>query len=204
VLTFGDSITDGGYTTTNSNHRWPDFLADRTKDFGVLNSGLSANRLMRDGEDPAWGRAGIARIDDDILNRTGVRTVILLQGINDMIHDPRTKDPAMFAAGYREFVARLHAKGIKVIGATITPIKDWSGYDDQLEATRQGINEFVRTSGVFDAVVDFDKAIQDPADPLKIKPEFDAGDHLHPSDAGNAALAAAVDLEDHGHVGTRR
>ncbi|WP_185845881.1 GDSL-type esterase/lipase family protein [Kibdelosporangium aridum] len=120
--------------------------------------------------------------------------MIVLQGINDMIHDPRTKDPALFAAGYREFVARLHAKGIKVIGATITPIKGWSGYDEQLETTRQGINEFVRTSGVFDAVVDFDKAIQDPADPLKIKPEFDAGDHLHPSDAGNAALAAAVDL----------
>jgi lysophospholipase L1-like esterase len=194
VLAFGDSITDGGYATTNANHRWPDYLADRTKEFGILNSGLSANRFMRDGEDPAWGRAGLARMDDDILNRTGVRSVILLQGINDMIHDPRTKDPALFAAGYREFVARLHAKGIKVIGATITPVKGWGGYDQDLENTRQGINEFIRTSGVFDSVVDFDKAIQDPADPLTIKPEFDAGDHLHPSDAGNAALAAAVDL----------
>lgn len=194
VLAFGDSITDGGCSTTNANHRWPDYLADRTKEFGVLNSGLSANRLMRDGEDPAWGRAGVSRLDDDVLERAGVRTVILLQGINDMIHDPREKDPARFADGYREFVTRLRAKGIKVIGATITPIKGWSGYGDELEATRQGVNSFIRTSGLFDDVIDFDAALRDPQDPLKIKAEYDAGDHLHPSDAGNAAMAAAVDL----------
>jgi lysophospholipase L1-like esterase len=194
VLTFGDSITDGGYATTNANHRWPDYLADRTKDVGIINSGVSANRLMLDGGDVDWGRAGIARLDDDVLNRTNVRTVILLQGINDMIHDPRNNRPEEYAAAYKELVARLHAQGIRVIASPITPFKGWDGYDDGLEATRQGINDFILHSGTFDGVVDFAKALQDPQDPLKLRPEFDAGDHLHPSDAGNAAMAAAVDL----------
>jgi lysophospholipase L1-like esterase len=194
VLTFGDSITDGGYATTNANHRWPDYLADRTKQYGILNSGVSAGRLMLDGGNLDYGRAGLVRLDDDVLNRTNVRTVILLQGINDMIQDPRNNRPAEFAAAYKEFVARLHAKGIRVLASPITPIKGWGGYDDGLEATRQGINDFVLNSGTFDGIVDFAKALQDPQDPLKLRPEFDAGDHLHPSDAGNAAMAAAVDL----------
>ncbi|MEV4312118.1 GDSL-type esterase/lipase family protein [Actinocrispum sp. NPDC049592] len=194
VVTFGDSITDGGYTTTNSNHRWPDYLADRTKDFGIVNSGISAGRLMLDGSNLDWGRSGLARLDDDTINRTNVRTVILLQGINDMIHDPRNDRPDEYAAAYQEFVARMHAKSVRVLASPITPFKGWEGYDEGLERTRQGINDFVLHSGTFDGVVDFASALADPSDPLKIRPEYDAGDHLHPSDAGNAAMAAAVDL----------
>ncbi|GAB3879258.1 hypothetical protein GCM10029964_031330 [Kibdelosporangium lantanae] len=194
VVTFGDSITDGGYATTNANHRWPDYLADRTKDVGVINSGISANRLMLDGGDVDWGRAGIARLDDDVLNRTNVRTVILMQGVNDLIHDPRATDPAVYVAAYKEFVARTHARGIRVIASPITPFKGWEQYSDELETTRQGINDFILNSGTFDGIVDFATVLRDPRDPLKLRPEYDAGDHLHPSDAGNAAMAAAVDL----------
>ncbi|SDW38365.1 Lysophospholipase L1 [Amycolatopsis xylanica] len=195
VLAFGDSITDGGYSTSSANHRWPDYLADRLgQRFGVLNSGISANRLLLDGGELAYGRSGLSRVDDDALDRTAVRTVILLEGINDMLQDPRQNDPAKFAAGYRALVDRLHAKGIRVIGATITPFKGWWGWDTGLEATRTAVNEFIRTSGIFDGVVDFAAAIADSQDPLRMKPEYSAEDKLHPSDAGNEALAAAIDL----------
>ncbi len=200
VVAFGDSITDGGYSTTGANHRWPDYLADRIAQqpaksrHGVLNSGISANRLLLDGGELAYGRSGLARLEDDVLDRTSVRTVILLQGVNDLLQDPRQNDPAVFIAGYREFVERLHARGIRVLCGTLTPFKGWWGYDAGLEATRTAVNDFIRTGGAFDGVIDFDAALQDPQDPFRMRPEFDAGDHLHPSDAGNAAMAAAVDL----------
>jgi lysophospholipase L1-like esterase len=194
-VALGDSITDGGYSTTDANHRWPDYLADRLgSQLGVLNSGISANRLLLDGGELAYGRSALARLDDDVLSRTGVRSVILLEGVNDLHQDPRQADPARFIAGYRQLVDRLHAKGIKVFGATITPIKGWGSYTDSMETTRGAVNEFIRTGGVFDGVLDFDAALRDSSDPLRLKAEYDSGDHLHPSDAGNAALAAAVDL----------
>ncbi|MET1075400.1 MAG: GDSL-type esterase/lipase family protein, partial [Umezawaea sp.] len=202
VVALGDSITDGGYSTTDANHRWPDYLADRidglpaTSRLGVLNSGISANRVLLDGGEPAYGRSALARLDDDVLNRTNVRSVILYEGVNDLHQDPRQADPRKFIAGYRELVARMHAKGIKVFGATITPIKGWGAYTDGMEATRGAVNEFIRTGGLYDGVLDFDAALRDPRDPLRLKAEFDSGDHLHPSDAGNAALAAAVDLAE--------
>jgi lysophospholipase L1-like esterase len=200
VVALGDSITDGGYSTTDANHRWPDYLADRltalpaAERVGVLNSGISANRLLRDGGELAYGRSALARLDDDVLSRTGVRSVIVLEGVNDLHQDPRQADPEQFIAGYKQLVERLHAKGIKVFGATITPIKGWGSYTDTMETTRGAVNDFIRTNGVFDGVLDFDAALRDPADPLRLKAEYDSGDHLHPSDAGNAALAAAVDL----------
>jgi lysophospholipase L1-like esterase len=200
LVAFGDSITDGGYSTTGANHRWPDYLADRIAKqpaksrLGVLNSGISANRLLLDGGDLAYGRSGLARLEDDVLDRTSVRTVILLQGINDMLQDPRQNRPPVFIAGYREFADRLHARGIRVLCSTITPFKGWWGYDAGLEATRTAVNEFIRTGGACDGVIDFSTAIQDPQDPFRMRPDYDAGDHLHPSDAGNAAMAAAIDL----------
>ncbi len=198
LVAFGDSITDGGYSTTGANHRWPDYLADRLAQgrasYGVLNSGISANRLLLDGGDISFGRSGLARLDDDVLDRTSVRTVILLQGVNDMLHDPRQNDPAVFIAGYREFVDRLHARGIRVVCGTILPFKGWWGHDAGLEATRGAINDFIRTGGAFDGVVDFDAALKDPQDPLRLRPDYDSGDHLHPSDAGNAAMADAIDI----------
>jgi len=200
VVALGDSITDGGYSTTDANHRWPDYLADRIRQLpaasrlGVVNSGVSANRVLLDGGELAYGRSALARLDDDVLNRTNVRSVILLEGVNDLHQDPRQADPRKFVDGYRDLVTRMHAKGIKVFGATITPIKGWGAYTESMEATRGAVNEFIRTGGLFDGVLDFDAALRDAQDPLKLKAEYDSGDHLHPSDAGNAALAAAVDL----------
>ncbi len=200
VVAFGDSITDGGYSTGGANRRWPDYLADRMKTLpasqrlGVLNSGVSANRLLLDGGDVPTLRSGLSRLDDDALDRTAVRTAIVLMGVNDLLQTPRQNDPTAIAAGYRNLVDRLHAKGIKVVGATLLPFKGWWGYDAGLEATRSGVNEFIRTSGVFDAVADFDATVRNPADPLAMRAEFAAEDRLHPSDAGNEALAAAVNL----------
>jgi lysophospholipase L1-like esterase len=200
LVAFGDSITDGGYSTTGANHRWPDYLADRMKQlpaesrYGVLNSGISANRLLLDGNDLAYGRSALARLDDDAIDRTAVKTVILLEGLNDLHQDPREADPQKFIAGYRELVERLHAKGIRVFAGTLTPIKGWSSFTEGLEATRTAINQFIRTGGLFDGYFDFDKALGDPQDPLRLRPEYDAGDHVHPSDAGNEAIAATIDL----------
>jgi lysophospholipase L1-like esterase len=200
VVALGDSITDGGYSTTDANHRWPDYLADRlaalpaASRLGVLNSGISANRLLLDGGELAYGRSALARLDDDVLSRTAVHSVILLEGVNDLHQNPRQADPAQFISGYKQLVERLHARGIKVFGATITPIKGWGSYTDTMETTRGAVNEFIRTAGAFDGVFDFDAALRDSSDPLRLKAEFDSGDHLHPSDAGNAALAAVVDL----------
>ncbi|MCW2899214.1 MAG: hypothetical protein JWO67_1479 [Streptosporangiaceae bacterium] len=198
VVTLGDSITDGAASTAGANHRWPDFLADRllaqppARRLGVLNAGISGNRLLRDGG--GFGVRALARLDEDVFSRTGVRSMVVLEGINDIQQTPHETDPAKIEAAYREVAARAHAHGIKVVGATILPFKGWQVYDQTLEATRLAVNEFIRTSGVFDTVVDFDAITRDPADPLRLRPAYDSGDHLHPSDAGYKAMANAVDL----------
>jgi lysophospholipase L1-like esterase len=198
VVALGDSITDGYGSTQGANQRWPDLLADRLgqlppqRRFGVLNAGISGNRLLLDG-----GGAGVkalARLDEDVFSRTDVRTVVLMEGINDIQQDPHQTDPAAITAAYEEIVRQAHARGIKVIGGTLAPFKGWRVYDDGLEATRLAVNERIRTGGLFDAVVDFDRVLRDPADPLRLLPAYDLGDHLHPNDAGYAAMAAAVDL----------
>ncbi|WP_199441968.1 SGNH/GDSL hydrolase family protein [Umezawaea beigongshangensis] len=199
VVTLGDSITDGVGSTAGTNQRWPDLLADRMKRapnrlrHGVVNAGISANRLLLGGPGYA-GRNALARLDDDVLTATGVRTVVVLEGINDIQQDPHQTDPEQIVAAYRQIVARAHAQGVRVLGGTITPFKGWRVYDETLEATRLAVNEAIRTGGVFDGVVDFDAAIRDPRDPLVMRAEYDSGDHLHPGDAGFRAMADAVDL----------
>jgi lysophospholipase L1-like esterase len=198
VITLGDSITDGVGSTAGANHRWPDYLADRMKQapaalrHGVVNSGISANRLLLGGGDA--GRNALARFNDDVLTKTAPRTLIVLEGINDIQQDPHQTDPAQIIAAYQQIVTRAHAAGIRVLGGTITPFKGWRVYDETLEATRLAVNEFIRTGGLFDGVVDFDAAVRDPQDPLTMKAAFDSGDHLHPGDAGYQAMAAAVRL----------
>ncbi|MFD7712990.1 SGNH/GDSL hydrolase family protein [Streptomyces sp. NPDC059785] len=198
VVAFGDSITDGYGSTQGANHRWPDYLSDRlqklprSRQLGVLNAGISGNRLLLDGG--GFGVKALDRLDEDIFSRTDVRTLVLMEGINDIQQDPHQTDPAAITAAYREIVRQAHAHGIKVIGSTLTPFKGWQVYDETLEATRLAVNDYIRTSGLFDEVVDFDRAVRDPADPLRILPAYDMGDHLHPNDAGYAAMAAAVDL----------
>ncbi|MET7440164.1 SGNH/GDSL hydrolase family protein [Streptomyces sp. NPDC005496] len=198
VVAFGDSITDGYGSTEGADQRWPDHLSDRLQRLpahrrsGVLNAGISGNRLLRDGG--AFGVKALERLDEDVFSRTDVRTLVLLEGINDIQQEPHQTDPAAITAAYRDIVRQAHAHGIRVIGATLTPFKGWRVHDDTLEATRLAVNDYIRTSGLFDHVVDFDRAVRDPADPLRLLPAYDAGDHLHPNDAGYAAMAAAVDL----------
>lgn len=196
VVAFGDSLTDGNGSTRDTNRRWPDRLAERlgtlpsSRRLGVLNAGVSGNRLLRDDVGPS----GLSRLDADALSRSGVRVVILLEGINDIKGTPNATDPAAFEDAYRAFVSRAHAHGIRVIGATLTPYGGNSGYTAARETVRQEINGFIRGGGPFDSVVDFDAAVRDPEQPQRILPGYDCGDHLHFNDAGMGALADTVDL----------
>jgi lysophospholipase L1-like esterase len=198
VVTFGDSITDGDKSTVSANLRWPDVLADRLAAqpgptrLSVLNSGISANRIL-DSSTGIGGPNAFARLSRDMLTPAGARTVILLEGIND-IGNLAHPDPEVLNAALGQLAAQARAQGLRVVGATITPFKGWRSYNEEREGVRQAVNEFIRTSGVFDAVVDFDAVVRDPADPQRIDPAYDSGDHLHPSDAGYRAMGNAVDL----------
>jgi lysophospholipase L1-like esterase len=208
IVALGDSITDGAASTRGRNHRWPDFLAARLAagpepDYGVANVGIAGNRLLLDGQYPYWktqstaGRSTQQRFADDVLERSGARTVIILQGINDIMQPPRQTDPSQITASLAQLAARAHAQGLRVVGATITPWQGWGPWTPALDLVRQRVNDWIRTGGrgAFDAVADFDQAIRDPADPRKLRREYDGGDHLHPNDAGMQALAAAVPLD---------
>jgi lysophospholipase L1-like esterase len=206
IVTLGDSITDGAATGTDRNERWPDVLAERlqanpaTRRFSVVNQGIGGNRLLNDGAGPNV----LARLDRDVLAQPGVRYVILLEGINDLGTSTRTAPipPEAHAAlvrnmigAYRQIIARAHAKGIKVIGATVLPDGGSKYYhpDAANEADRQAVNAFIR-SGAFDGVVDFDKAVRDPKAPDHILAKYDSGDGLHPGPVGYRAMGEAVPL----------
>ncbi|GLY85490.1 SGNH/GDSL hydrolase family protein [Actinoallomurus iriomotensis] len=194
VAALGDSITSGVGSTQNANHRWPDLLADRlralppARRLAVTNEGISANQVLKDGV----GRSGRTRLVQDVLTKPGVRTVILFEGVNDIGTGGASADALI--AGYRDMVAKAHAAGRCLIGATITPFGGSVYEGDRNEAVRQEVNAFIRTSGVFDGVVDYDQATRDPDDPTRLLPADDSGDHLHLSDAGYQAIADSVDL----------
>jgi lysophospholipase L1-like esterase len=195
VVTFGDSITDGVGSTSNTNRRWPDLLSDRLRGrLGVLNAGISGNRLLLDVPGSAFGRNALARFADDVLSQGNVRSIIVLEGINDIQQTPQQTDPGAIISAYRQLIAQAKARGIRVIGATMLPFKGWRVWNETLEATRVAVNTWIRTSHEFDAVIDFDKVTRDPADPQRMLPAYDSGDHLHPGDAGYQAMANAVDL----------
>ncbi|MFD8921220.1 SGNH/GDSL hydrolase family protein [Streptomyces sp. NPDC059569] len=195
VVALGDSITDGAISTSDANRRWPDFLAGRlqsdrrTSLKGVANEGISGNKVLSDGA----GESALKRLDRDVLSQSGLRTVILLEGVNDIKATP-APTAAQVIAGYREIVARTHAAGACVVGATVMPYQGWGEWSAGGEAVRQEVNTFIRQSGVFDGVADFDAAVKDPAAPSKILPAYDSGDHLHPNDAGMKVMSDAVDL----------
>ncbi|MFF5138705.1 SGNH/GDSL hydrolase family protein [Streptomyces sp. NPDC013157] len=195
VVALGDSLTDGNGTSMDANHRWPDRLAERLRSFrvGVLNAGISGNRLLLDG---TGGPAALSRLDADGLDRSGVRTLVVLEGINDIKGTPETTDPAELVQAYRTIVARAHERGIRVVGATLTPYEGYSAYTAAREAVRQRVNALIRTGHVFDAYVDFDAVVRDPQQPGRILPAYDPGDHLHFNDTGTRALADAVPLAD--------
>jgi len=200
IVAFGDSITDGYATTPGAHRAWPDLLAARLhsegKPMGVVNVGISGNRILKTGA----GESAVARFDADVLARPGVRWVILLEGINDINMSIIPGVPASEAvtarqiiSGLDQLVERAHLHGIRIAGATIMPTKGLPFYSARGEAMRAAVNSWIRDSGRFDAVVDFDAATRDPGDPLRLRPGFDPGDHVHPNDAGNQAMAAAID-----------
>jgi len=204
VVAFGDSITDGYGIKPNSDTRWPDFLAARLKDkpVSVLNAGIGGNRLLLDG----LGPNASARFDRDVLSQSGVKYVIVLEGVNDlgMLTRDAPASPedhaglvARMKTAYLQMIAKAHSHGLKVFGGTITPFMGMDYYhpDALNEADRQAVNTWIRTSGAFDAVIDFDAALRDPAQPDRLSPAYDSGDHLHPSPTGYKAMADAVDLK---------
>lgn len=202
IVAFGDSITDGALSTRDANRRWPDVLARRlqsnpkTTHLAVLNEGIGGNRLLHDKAGPN----ALARFDRDVLAQSGVKYLIILEGINDIGHvakplepgDDITAQDVIFALS--QLITRAHAHGIQVIGATLTPYIGAGYASQQGEQIRQAVNHWIRTSGAFDAVIDFDKAIRDPDKPSMFLPAFNSGDHLHPNDAGYNAMGSAVDL----------
>ena len=198
VVFFGDSITDGVKSELGADHRYPDVVADRLvrrpdpRELGVLNAGLSANRLLTDAG--LGGEAALTRFARDVLGQTGVRTVVLLEGINDIHNSYGTVDPQRLIDVYEQFITRAHQAGIRVVGGTITPFEGAPRYTAEGEESRQAVNSWIRHSGAFDAVVDFDAALRDPEHPTRLAPRFDTGDHVHPNDAGLAAMARTVDL----------
>jgi lysophospholipase L1-like esterase len=207
VAAIGDSITDGASASLDADTRWPDFLAARLAPQGVavINAGISGGRLLADG----MGVNALARLDRDVLAQPGVRSVLVLLGINDIswpgtAFAPDAELPTLDAlvAGYRQLIARVRARGLRAIGATLTPFRgalpgtplaDY--YAPDKDALRRQLNAWIRASGAFDAVVDFDAALRDPDDPSRLMPRFDSGDHLHPGDVGNRAMAEAVALD---------
>ncbi len=189
VVALGDSITDGSGSTGGANRRWTDVLASRTA-YGVVNSGISGNQLLRDG---TYGVSGISRTPRDVLARAGVRTLIVLEGINDI----KAKPDATFEElrdGYLRVISLAHSKHVRVLGGTITPMGGYANYTDAREAVRSAVNTWIRTSGAFDGVVDFDAAVRDPARPTWLRDEFARPDRLHLTDAGYSAMGQAVDL----------
>jgi lysophospholipase L1-like esterase len=208
VVLFGDSITDGNSSTPDADHRWPDFLAHRLHEAGtpvaVLNEGISGAKILSD----RMGVNALARFDRDVLSHPHADTVVLMMGINDVGWPgtplaPRDVPPSAddVIDGYRQLVARAHARHMRIIGATLTPFENafkgapFEGYyTPEKEGKRQAINAWIRSSGEFDGVIDFDAAVRDPGHLTQILPAYDSGDHLHPQDTGYKAMADSIDL----------
>lgn len=204
IVAFGDSITDGVGATQDTYQRWPDHLAARLQadpklaSIAVVNSGIGGNRVLNDN----FGPSAQARFDRDALDKAGAHWIILLEGINDIggsgpyAADKDRVSAEQIIGGMKALIARAHAKGFKIYGGTLTPFKGagWPYHSSANEAKRQAVNKWIRESNAFDGVVDFDKAVRDPAHPERMLPAYDSGDHLHPSGAGFQAMANAIDL----------
>jgi lysophospholipase L1-like esterase len=208
IVAFGDSITDGSASTLNANARWPDVLARRLKEAGisaaVLNQGIAGNRVLSDGA----GISALARFERDVLSQPGVSHLVMFLGINDIGWPGTAIEPAGIVrtadeiiAGYKQLVERARLRSIKVIGSPLTPFENaLAGTPNQgyfapdKEAKRLAVNNWIRTSGAFDAIIDFDRVLADPAHPSAIAAAYDSGDHLHPNDAGYRAMADSIDL----------
>lgn len=206
IITFGDSITDGYGITPDQGRTWPELLSRRLYEAGiplsVVNAGLSGNRLLHHGQWARFGDGGLARFDRDVLAQPNVSAVIVLIGINDLGHAQGPGSPEYVSAedlidGLSQTAARAHERGLKIYAATLTPFIGtvFEGYySDEKESRRQTINAWIRHQTVFDGIIDFDKAVETPDAPGHLRPDYDVGDHLHPNDAGAAAMAEAIPL----------
>jgi lysophospholipase L1-like esterase len=210
IAVLGDSISDGVGSTVGADRRWPDGLAEALSKrwpgrWGIANQGISGNRVLLDG----FGESALARFDRDILALPGLRYVVIFEGVNDLgmsygrasgpagerfraLAGPKA-DAAQIIAAYHQLVTRAHARGVKVYGATIAPYKGAALWSEEGEAVRQQINDAIRAPGLFDGLLDFDKALRDEADPLTMREGYHMGDHLHGSDVGYRAVAASID-----------
>jgi len=211
VVFFGDSITDGACSTPDANNRWPDHIAERLQAAGhgnvaVVNEAFSGDRVLTNG----MGINALARVDTDVLSHPRVATVVLMMGINDIgwpgekAITPDDKEPTAedIITGYKQIIDRVHAHGARIVAATLTPFAEtFKGlptegyYTPEKEAIRVAVNQWIRTGGGFDGVIDFDKVLEDPAKPGYVRAAYDCGDHLHPNDAGYKAMADSVDLD---------
>ncbi len=203
IVALGDSITEGFNAKPNTNNSWPSQLAarlqakPRTAHLAVVNAGISGNRVLHSVDGPN----ALARLDRDVLARDGVKYVIVLEGINDLgfpdlpgAHGQQPVTAKQVIDGLRQIITRLHAHGLKVFGGTLTPFKGCFYYSRKGEAEREAINYWIRTSGAFDGVIDFDAALRNPKHPLHLLPAYDSGDHLHPNGKGYKVMADAVNL----------
>jgi lysophospholipase L1-like esterase len=201
IVAFGDSITDGSGSTADANRRWPDRLAERlmaqpgTVKTAVLNAGIGGNLVLSEGNFNA-GVNALARFERDALGQSGVTHVIVLEGINDISNARQNPTPTAedIIAIHKQMIDRAHARGIKMIGATLTPNEGCGCHTKEGEAKRQAINQWIRTGGAYDGVIDFDAITRDPAQPGRFQAAYDSGDHLHPSDAGYRAMGDGIDL----------
>jgi lysophospholipase L1-like esterase len=201
LVTFGDSITDGARSTPDTNNRWPDQLVRRMLSqatplkMGLMNAGIGGNRVLSEGAFQA-GINALARFEHNALSQSAVTHIVVMEGINDIGNARTNPTPTSedIIAGYRQLIAQAHSKGVKIYGATLTPFYGAAYYTEVGEAKRQAVNQWIRTSKAFDAVIDFDAATRDPDDPKRLLATYDSCDHLHPNDAGYKAMAAAVDV----------
>ena len=206
IVAFGDSITDGATSTPDADRSWPSIFAARlqanpaTAHLAVVNQGISGNGVLSD----IVGTNALARFDRDVLMQPGVKYVTIMEGINDVGVSlgagpfarpgsaPVTAEDLI--AGYKQLIERAHARGVKVIGCTLTPYLGAAYASEKGEAVRAAVNDWIRSSGAYDAVVDFDATTRDPENPKQLRPAYNLTDHLHPNDAGYKAMADAIDL----------
>jgi lysophospholipase L1-like esterase len=204
LVALGDSLTDGQASTANGNRRWPDMLARRLQlelgtagNIGVANRGIAGNCLLTEFSTAMLGgRRALERFDRDVLGTSGARWVFALIGINDIVYSAASRPIPVenLIAGHQQLVTRAHAGGLKAIGATLAPFEGQAYYNTARESVRKRFNDWMRSSGAYDAVVDVDLVLRDPARPTRLRPAYDSGDHLHPNDAGYAAMAQAIPL----------
>ncbi|MER5468854.1 SGNH/GDSL hydrolase family protein [Streptomyces sp. NPDC002685] len=206
VVVLGDSLTDGITSTVGANHRWTDVLSERlrasagsggTPRYSVVNQGISGNQVLAAGLGrPADNPSGLSRFGRDVLDRTNVKAVVIDLGVNDILRNPNQVDPRTITDGLRTLVRQAHARGLRVVGATLMPFHGHRGYTDARDAVRQAVNAEIRAGKVYDDVVDFDAALRDPYNPRRLRTDYDSGDHLHPSDKGYQRMADVFDLGD--------